>query len=143
MARPARAARARHADGSPREGRRMRTAAVATLLALGLATTSCGGSGGDDGTPPPGTSSSASPSSSPVDRAAAESEIRRTWVAFFARTTPPARKLEYLENGASMRAAVQRFGTDPRAKLASAKVTGVVVTGPTSANVTYQVLLGS
>jgi hypothetical protein len=121
----------------------MRRSWVAAMLLVGLALTSCS-SGKKSATTPPSSPGSPTPTASTapsLDRAAAEAEIKKNWVAFFSKDTPLADKLDYLQRGSAMRAAVEQFGTDPRTSQASAKVTGVFVSSPTAATVNYQVLL--
>lgn len=118
----------------------MRRSWIAAILAVGMALAACSSSTKSATTPPPSSSASASATPS-FDRAAAEAEIKQNWAAFFSKDTPLAKKLDYLQRGSAMRAAVEQFGKDPRTSQASAKVTGVSVTSPTMATVTYQVLL--
>ena len=112
------------------------------IVIVGLALTSCSSgkkSANTSAPSSPSTTASASPS---FDQAAAEAAIKTNWAAFFSKTTPLAKKLDYLQRGSTLRAAVEQFGKDPRTSQASAKVTGVFVTSPTAATVNYQVLLG-
>jgi hypothetical protein len=121
---------------------------MAAILIVGLALTSCSSGKKSGATAPPstpgtaastpGTAATTTPS---LDRAAAEAQIRTNWAAFFSKATPLAKKLDYLQRGTEMRAAVEQFGKDPRTSQASAKVTGVFVSSPTAATVNYQVLL--
>lgn len=119
----------------------MRRSWLAAFLVLGLALTSCS-SGKKSGTTQPPSSPGAPTSTSPsFNSTAAEAQIKQNWAAFFSKDTPLANKLTYLQRGSTMRAAVQQFGTDPRTRQASAKVTSVFVTSPEVATVNYQVLL--
>lgn len=123
----------------------MRTFGIALAMVAGLTVAACSSSGGGGSTnpPPASTSAGSSPTStSPsFDRAAAQAEIKKNWEAFFSKATPLAKKLDYLQHGDTLKAAVQQFGTDPRTEQAAAKVTGVFASSPTSATVNYQVLL--
>ncbi len=111
------------------------------VAALALAGCSSGGGKGSGTTPPTTTSSAPTSTSASFDRAAAQAEIKKNWEAFFSKNTPLSTKLDYLQHGDTLKAAVQLFGTDPRTKQASAKVTDVFAGTPTSATVKYQVLL--
>jgi hypothetical protein len=119
----------------------MRRSWVAAILVLGVVLASCS-SGKKSATTPPPSSPTTSASTAPsLDRAAAEAAIKANWTAFFSKATPLAKKLDYLQRGSTMRAAVEQFGKDPRTRQASAKITGVFVTSPSAATVNYQVLL--
>jgi ABC-type glycerol-3-phosphate transport system substrate-binding protein len=121
----------------------MRRFGIALAMVLGLILAACSSNGGSKpaSTPPASTSSAPTSTSPSLDRAAAAAEIKKNWEAFFSKSTPLATKLTYLQHGDTLKAAVQRFGTDPRTSQASAKVLDVFVTSPTSATVKYQVLL--
>jgi ABC-type glycerol-3-phosphate transport system substrate-binding protein len=121
----------------------MRTFALALAMVLALTVAACSSNGGGEpaSTPPASTTSAPTSTSPSLDRAAAEAQIRKNWQAFFSKNTPLTTKLTYLQHGETLKAAVQRFGTDPRTSQATAKVVDVFVTSPTSATVKYQVLL--
>lgn len=123
----------------------MRRFGIAVAVVAGLALAACSSSGGgdkNDSTPPSSPPSSPSSStSSSFDRTAAQAEIKKNWEAFFSKSTPVAKKIDYIEHGDQLEAAVQQFGSDPRTRQASAKVTDVFASSPTSATVKYQVLL--
>lgn len=122
----------------------MRRSWIAAILAVGVLLAACSSKKAAN-TPPPSSAaptSTASANTTPsIDRNAAAAKIKKNWVAFFSKDTPLAKKLDYLQRGSAMRTAVEQFGKDPRTSQASAKVTGVSVTSPTAANVTYDVLL--
>jgi ABC-type glycerol-3-phosphate transport system substrate-binding protein len=123
---------------------RPRTFGIALAIVAGLTLAACSSSGGGKGsdtTSPASTTSAATSTSPSFDRAAAQAQIKQNWEAFFSKATPLAKKLDYVEHGDALKDAVQRFGTDPRTKQASAKVTDVFASSPTSATVKYQVLL--
>jgi hypothetical protein len=120
----------------------MRRFGIALTVVLGLILAACSSNGGTrPASTPPASTTSATSTSPSLDRAAAAAEIKKNWAAFFSKNTPLATKLMYLQHGDTLKAAVQRFGTDPRTSQASAKVVDVFVTSPTSATVNYQVLL--
>jgi len=112
------------------------------IVIVALALTSCSSGKKSANTSPPSSPSTTASASPSLDKAAAEAAIKTNWAAFFSKTTPLAKKLDYLQRGSTLRAAVEQFGKDPRTSQASAKVTGVFVTSPTAATVNYQVLLG-
>ena len=112
------------------------------IVIVALALTSCSSGKKSANTSPPSSPSTTASASPSLDKAAAEAAIKTNWAAFFSKTTPLAKKLDYLQRGSTLRAAVEQFGKDPRTSQASAKVTGVFVTSPTTATVNYQVLLG-
>ena len=117
-------------------------AAVAFSLLLG----SCSSSSSPSITTTPAITSAPASNTSPspsLDRAAAKAEIIKNWEAFFSKNTPLASKTPYLEKGQAHLAAIRLFGTDPRTNQATAKVVDVAVTTPTTASVSYQILLGS
>jgi hypothetical protein len=125
--------------------RRFGIATVSAVMVAGLALAACSSSGGggtNDSTPPstPPSAPSSSVSSS-FDRTAAQAEIKKNWEAFFSKATPLAKKVDYIEHGDQLKTTVQKFGSDPRLKQASAKVTDVFASSPTAATVKYQVLL--
>jgi hypothetical protein len=121
----------------------MRTFALALAMVSALTVAACSSNGGGEpaSTPPASTTSAPTSTSPSLDRAAAEAQIRKNWQAFFSKNTSLTTKLTYLQHGDTLKAAVQRFGTDPRTSQATAKVVDVFVTSPTSATVKYQVLL--
>lgn len=119
----------------------MRGSWVAAILVMGLTLTSCSSGKKSASTPPPSSPSPTASTSPAFDRAAAEAAIKTNWAAFFSKSTPLAKKLDYLQRGSTMQAAVEQFGKDPRTSQASAKITGVFVTSPSAATVNYQVLL--
>jgi len=125
--------------------RRFELAAVIAATVAGLTLAACSSSGGgdkNDSTPSSSPPSSPSSSvSSSFDRTAAQAEIKKNWEAFFSKDTPLAKKVDYIEHGDQLKTAVQQFGSDPRLKQASAKVTDVFASSPTAATVKYQVLL--
>ena len=121
----------------------MRRFALALAMVSALTVAACSSNGGGEpaSTPPASTTSAPTSTSPSLDRAAAEAQIKKNWQIFFSRNTPLTTKLTYLQHGDTLKAAVERFGTDPRTSQATAKVVDVFVTSPTSATVKYQVLL--
>lgn len=127
----------------------MRRFWIAAAMVAGFTLAACsssGGGGSKDSTPPssPPSSSNSTPSSSAsssFDRTAAQAEIKKNWEAFFSKDTPLTKKIDYIEHGDQLKSTVQQFGSDPRLKQASARVTDVFASSPTAATVKYQVLL--
>jgi hypothetical protein len=106
-------------------------------MALLLVALVAGCSSSSGGGTSPSTSGSA-PSGSGSTTAA----VSKTWVTFFAGTTPAAAKILLLQNGQQFSAVIQAQATSPLAKSAGAKVTSVTQTSPTTAQVHYSILLG-
>ncbi|MFD9075819.1 hypothetical protein [Streptomyces lasiicapitis] len=141
----------------PRRGRpRSAALAAAAVLLIAPAAAACGddSGGGDDNappkpsvektdkSPPESPSSSAAPDGNePADPAAAEKEIRMTFVKFFDPATSLRDKEAVLENGPKMRQVLQGFSGDERGKQVGAKVGKVEFTSATEAEVTYALTL--
>lgn len=138
-----------------------RTFAASLAAAALLTISACGGSSkpsSSSATSPATTATTTSPAttspttmttgptqtnsgSAPADAAAATSEIKHNWEAFFDPKTPVADKEKYLENGRTLAPLLQGFAADPRVKQVSATVSNVTFTSPTSATVTYALSL--
>jgi hypothetical protein len=69
-------------------------------------------------------------------------QIIKSYQTFFAGSTPLARRVALLQNGARFKQVIQGFASNPLAKNVSVKVTSVKPQGPNSANVVYVVKLG-
>lgn len=116
--------------------------ASAAVLAAGLLVSGCGAGGSTTGTATPKPVST-SPSAATTPAAAPSTiipAVTRTWETFFSKKTPVAQKMTLLQNGQSMRAAVNAFARDPRMSQTTAKVTSVQPSG-TYATVHYKILL--
>lgn len=70
-------------------------------------------------------------------------EITTNWEKFFNASTPLSQRVALLENGSSFSSAIDSFSKLPLADGIGAKVTGVTVTSPTMATVTYAIVSGS
>ncbi|MEV8035955.1 hypothetical protein [Streptomyces sp. NPDC086182] len=123
-----------------------RGVAVTAVLVLAAALTACGGSGGGASsaspTPSVARSTSARPSATaPADQAAARTEIKQNWEKFFDPAVSAKEKQAVLENGDRMAQVLQGFNGDQRGQQVMAKVEKIEFTSPTSADVTYSLIL--
>jgi ABC-type Fe3+-hydroxamate transport system substrate-binding protein len=118
-------------------------------LALALAVAACSSSSSSS-------SSSAAASSAPASSApasssgpaasgnsAAAAQITTNWEKFFNASTPLSQRVALLQNGSTFSSAIDSFSKLPLANGIGAKVTGVTVTSPTMATVTYSIVSGS
>jgi hypothetical protein len=97
------------------------------LLAMVVVLAACGGK------------ATSTPSPSPPSAA---TQIKANWEAFFAGTTPAARKISLLQNGQQFATTIQAQAQSSLAKSTAAKVSSVNVTSATTATVKYSILLG-
>ena len=98
---------------------------LTSLLALGLLL----GCGGGDGS-----------SAATYDTAANEAQVKANWETFFSPKGTTAEHEALLENGASLRKAIEVNAKNPLAKTAKTTVTKVVIDpGHTTATVTYDI----
>lgn len=88
-----------------------------------------------------GSNSSATPSPSPS--LSGKAAIVADWQRFFSGTTPVAQKIALLQDGHSFAAALKAQASSPLAKAARAKVSAVTITSPTTATVSYSIVIGS
>jgi len=70
-------------------------------------------------------------------------QITANWEKFFSSSTPTAQKVALLQNGSVFTTAINDFAKLPLASGIAAKVTKVVVTSPTKATVSYDIVSGS
>ena len=123
-------------------------------LALALAVSACSSSSSSSSSAASSPVSSSAPvSSAPVSSAPASSsssgnsaavaEITANWEKFFNASTPLSQRVALLQNGSSFSSAIDSFSKLPLAGGLGAKVTGVTVTSPTMATVTYSLVSGS
>jgi len=73
--------------------------------------------------------------------ASAQQQISKVWTEFFSAKTPASTKVSLLQNGQKFAPVIQAQSNSPLAAESAAKVTGVKVSGPTTATVTYTILL--
>jgi len=120
--------------------------APALAVALALAVAACSSSSSSSSSSAPASSapaSSAPASSAPassLNTAAAVAEITANWEKFFNASTPTSERVALLQNGSAFAGAIGSLS-----HLVSglgAKVTGVTVTSPTTATVTYNLTAG-
>jgi hypothetical protein len=80
----------------------------------------------------------------PAGSAPSESRaaIKENWETFFDGSTPAAHRLSLLENGPDFASLLKAVNSSPLAKQVKATVSGVKIDSPSSATVTYTVLLG-
>jgi hypothetical protein len=116
--------------------------ALSVMVAAAVAACSSSPSPGAN---PPATASATSvvPSASATGSSpAAVTEIKANWEAFFSPETPAAKRVSLLQNGQAFASVIKAQSGSSLASSASATVSGVTVTSPTQAKVTYSVLLG-
>lgn len=130
-----------------------RATAIAAGLVTATALAGCGG-GSSSATPPPpshptstGSSggSGAGPSggggSTGSSGSAQQTAVTKAFVSFFSGTTPAAEKLKLVQHGSAFAAVVNKQAGSALAKGTTVKVAQVRLTTPTSASVTYTILL--
>jgi hypothetical protein len=113
--------------------------APALGLALVAAVAACSSSSTSSVSPPPSTHP---PSSAPASPSAT-ALITANWEAFFNGKTSATKRITLLQDGQTYTAVIQAQSSSGLASSASAKVTKVIITSPTQAKVTYNVLLGT
>jgi hypothetical protein len=86
---------------------------------------------------------SSSAAASATGSSAAAAEITANWEKFFNASTPTAERVKLLQNGTAFAAAITAFSQLPLAGGIGAKVTGVTLTSPTAATVSYDLVAGS
>jgi hypothetical protein len=128
------------------------TLAPTLALALALTVAACSSSSSTSASTPASAPSSATPvpasSSAPSSAtpstggsSAAVAQITAVWEAFFSGKTSGAKKILLLQNGSKFASVIDAQAGSSIATGAAAKVTAVVVNSPTSATVSYDVLL--
>jgi hypothetical protein len=68
-------------------------------------------------------------------------QIAKTWAQFFDGSTPAAKKVQLLQNGARFQAVIEAQANSPLAKQTKVKVARVTLLGPARAKVLYTILL--
>lgn len=123
------------------------TLAVVLALTVAACSSSSSSSASTSGSSAPAASSSASSaassSSSTGSSSAAVAQITANWEKFFNSSTPTAQKVSLLQNGTVFATAINDLAKLPLASGIGAKVTKVVVTSPTRATVSYDIVSGS
>jgi hypothetical protein len=121
---------------------------AATLLTVGPALAGCSSNSSSSGTPSSSTSQSSSssapanPQAEPSTGTAATQAIETNWAKFFSAQTPVPQRIALLQNGSEFAPVITAQANSRLAKLASAKVTHVTLTGTSQASVVYSILVG-
>jgi hypothetical protein len=121
---------------------------AAALLTIGSALAGCSSNSSTSSTPStspsPSSSSSAptNPTSEPSTGTAATQAIETNWAKFFNNKTPIAQRIALLQSGSVFASVIRAQAHSSLAKLATAKVTHVTLTGTSQASVTYSILVG-
>lgn len=124
-------------------------APAALLAATGIALAGCGSGGSGSGNTAPAThtssptSQSSTPASGtePTTGSGAVAAITKNWATFFNAKTPTSQRLALLQDGTMLAAVIKAQSHNPLAKLATAKVSHVTLTGTSQASVTYSILV--
>lgn len=114
---------------------------VLSLLVLALTGAVAAGCGSSKSSSAKTTSKTTSQTASQPPSATAEPQIRKVWSEFFSSSTPPSTKVTLLQNGKQFSAVIQAQSKSPLAAHTSAQVSEVTLTGPSTATVTYTILL--
>jgi hypothetical protein len=125
---------------------------AAAVLTVGPALAGCSSNSSTSSTP---TTSSTAPSASassssstpanssePTSGSAAIQAIETNWTKFFNAKTPTPQRIALLENGQKFAPVIEAQAGSTLARLATAKVTHVTLTGTSQAAVTYNILVG-
>jgi len=117
------------------------------VLTVGPALAGCSSSStSSTPTTPPTSAPASSPappgSSEPTSGAGATQAIETNWAKFFNAKTPVPQRIALLENGQKFAPVINAQASSTLARLATAKVTHVTLTGTSQASVTYSILIG-
>ncbi len=124
---------------------------AAALLTVGSAVAGCSSNSSTSSTPStsPTSSPASSPSSTPTNPtsepstgAGATQAIETNWAKFFSNKTPVPQRIALLQNGSVFAPVIRAQAGSSLARLATAKVTHVTLTGTSQAAVTYSILVG-
>ena len=133
----------------PLHFRAMGLVSAAALLTIGSAVVGCSSNSTSTNTTPsstptqPQTTTSAPTNSSePTTGAAAITAIETNWATFFNAKTPTPQRIALLQNGQVFAPVIKAQAGSALARLATAKVTHVALTGTSQASVTYSILVG-
>jgi hypothetical protein len=115
----------------------------AIIAAIGLALAGCSSSGspGKGNSSSPAASSTSTGSSSPSG-GAAQTAIKKNWVAFFASSTPVSQRVALLQDGSAFASLISAQAKNSLASSASATVNGVSDITSSQAKVTYSIDVG-
>ena len=116
--------------------------APALALALAAAVAACSSSSSSSSSSSAPAASAAASSSAPAatNTSGAVAQITANWEKFFASSTPVSEKVTLLQNGSVFSGAIS--GLTSLVSGLGAKVTGVTLTSPTPATVTYNLTAG-
>jgi hypothetical protein len=103
---------------------------AALVIVVALVVAACGSS-----------STTAKSTPSPSTSLSAAAQIKANWELFFAGTTSATRKIALLQNGQQFATTIQAQAGSAIAKGTEATVSAVKVVSPTTATVTYSILL--
>jgi hypothetical protein len=112
--------------------------------AVGAGVTACGSSSGAaSGSASSSSAASTAPSSAPAagGGSATDKAIAASWTAFFSAKTPVAKRVSLLQDGQQFASIIKSQAGSGLASEATAKVTGVSVSSPSQAAVTYSILV--
>lgn len=118
---------------------------VLLIVALTVVIAACGGSSettSTSTTAAASTTSSVASSSTSVVLSGDEATIAANYATFFDGTKPVADKVGLIENGQQYSKELETQAASPMGKIASVKVSAVTITSPTTADVTYTILVG-
>lgn len=124
--------------------------AILGVCALAVIATACGGSSPPAATTPsatpsattPATTPAATPSATPSSSGTGTAAIAANWTAFFANSTPVAKRVSLLEDGSQFASIIKGQAGSGLAATASAKVLSVTKTSASQATVKYDILAG-
>ena len=120
-------------------------------LVLAVAATACSsssssspgaGASASTSASPPSPTASASAAPSGGSSAAAVTEIKTNWEAFFNPKTPVTKRVSLLQNGQLFEPVIKAQAGSTLASSATASVSAVTLQSPTQAKVTYSILVG-
>jgi hypothetical protein len=112
----------------------------ATLLAV-LALAACGGGGDDDNASATTTTEAPTTTAAPFEASKAEADIRATWATFFNDATPTDEAVKLLEEGESLRAAIDEQKKSGAAAGLTTNIKTVQFQSETLADVNFDILL--
>jgi hypothetical protein len=113
-----------------------RAAVAAGAVLLVVVAAACGKAVNANATTAP------SPSASATASASANAAVTANWEEFFSGATPAARKIALLQQGQQFATTIKAQANSPIAQGTQAKVTSVTITSPTTADVTYSIVMG-
>lgn len=116
-------------------------AVTAACAAASVAACSSSSATSAPATSAPAKSSAAAPMKPAPLTSPDQKAIAANWTEFFNPKAPPAKRLALLQNASSLTSAMAGMAKNPQAATSSAKVDAVTVTSPSTATVTYDILV--